>query len=194
MREQLQQNNKKHADFTWDKLGDICEGRQVLGEEMPVLVYRLFQYSMNDVLHHELGEEQAYRLFRRAGHLAGEEYAKNNLPLDAAFNEFVAALQKSLLELKIGILRVEAADLAAGRLTLTVSEDLDCSGLPPSGEVVCNYDEGFIAGILETYAHAPFEVREIDCWATGDRVCRFSVIREDGQRLVGAVPGSPAER
>lgn len=180
LREQSQQNGAKHADFAWNKLGDVCEGRQVLGEEMPVLVYRLFQYSMNDVLNHELGEEQAYRLFHRAGHLAGMEYAKNNLPLDADFNSFVAALQKSLLGLKIGILRVEAADLAAGRLTLTVSEDLDCSGLPPSDEVVCNYDEGFIAGILEAYAHTPFEVREINCWATGDRVCRFNVIRKDG--------------
>ena len=60
------------------------------------------------------------------------------------------------------------------RFTLTVSEDLDCSGLPVTGETVCVYDEGFIAGILEAYTNRPFEVREIDCWSTGDRTCRFS--------------------
>ena len=59
--------------------------------------------------------------------------------------------------------------------TLTVAEDLDCSGLPFSDEVVCQYDEGFIAGILEAYTGKPFHAKEVDCWASGDRVCRFDV-------------------
>jgi predicted hydrocarbon binding protein len=59
--------------------------------------------------------------------------------------------------------------------TLTVEEDLDCSGLPMTEEVVCQYDEGFIAGIMETYTGRPFQAKEIDCWASGDRVCRFDV-------------------
>lgn len=29
------------------------------------------------------------------------------------------------------------------------------------------------AGILETYLRKPIDVREIDCWANGSRVCRF---------------------
>jgi predicted hydrocarbon binding protein len=56
---------------------------------------------------------------------------------------------------------------------LTVGQDLDCSGLPMTNETVCFYDEGFIAGILETYTGKKYDVREIDCWANGDRVCRF---------------------
>ena len=59
--------------------------------------------------------------------------------------------------------------------TLTVSEDLDCSGLPIYGETVCNYDEGFIAGIFYVYTGKEFNVKEIDCWSTGDRTCRFTV-------------------
>jgi hypothetical protein len=61
------------------------------------------------------------------------------------------------------------------QFTLTVAEDLDCSGLPFTDEVVCHYDEGFIAGVLEAYTGKPFEAKEIDCWASGDRVCRFDV-------------------
>jgi predicted hydrocarbon binding protein len=61
------------------------------------------------------------------------------------------------------------------RFTLTVAEDLDCSGLPFTDEVVCQYDEGFIAGILEAYTGKRFFAKEIDCWASGDRVCRFDV-------------------
>lgn len=41
------------------------------------------------------------------------------------------------------------------------------------GETVCNYDEGFVAGILSLYSDKPYRAVEVDCWATGDRVCRF---------------------
>ena len=58
---------------------------------------------------------------------------------------------------------------------VTVSEDLDCSGLPITGETVCDYDEGFIEGIFETYTGKKFQVKEIDCWSTGDRTCRFTI-------------------
>ncbi|MEA4934625.1 MAG: 4-vinyl reductase, partial [Lawsonibacter sp.] len=35
------------------------------------------------------------------------------------------------------------------------------------------YDEGFLSGVLESYSGKKYEVREIDCWANGSRVCRF---------------------
>lgn len=162
-----------HSQFSWDQLGDIKQGRGDLGEEMPVLVYRLMQYTMLDVLTKTYGEETANQLFRAAGHLAGCEYARNTLELAADFPAFVAGLQESLKELKVGILRMEAFDAATGEIILTVGQDLDCSGLPITNETVCTYDEGFIAGILDTYTGKTYNVREVDCWANGDRVCRF---------------------
>jgi predicted hydrocarbon binding protein len=74
----------------------------------------------------------------------------------------------------IGILRVEKADIEKGSLILTVSEDLDCSGLPELDYEVCVFDEGFISGILESFTGKHFRVKEVDCWCTGDRTCRFS--------------------
>jgi len=164
----------KHSEFIWDNLGDIKEGRGDLGEDMPVLIYRLMQYTMLDVLSKAYGEDQANEYFRQAGFLAGTEYAKNALDLKAGFNEFLAQLQKSLEELKVGILRMEDFDPESGSITLTVGQDLDCSGLPITNENVCIYDEGFIAGILEAYTGKKYDVREVDCWASGDRVCRFT--------------------
>ena len=70
-----------------------------------------------------------------------------SLPLNA----FIASLQSKMEEMKIGVLRIEKFDEETGRIMLTVSEDADCSGLPLLGETVCNYDEGFIAGILSSY-------------------------------------------
>ncbi len=162
------------STFLWENLGNIEEGRKTLGPDMPVLVYRLFQYTLKDVLARKHGEEAAADLYREAGQLAGTELAKNVLDLSGEFDFFTAHLTNVLKELKIGLLRIERADPDNLSFTLTVSEDLDCSGLPVTGETVCEYDEGFIAGILETYAGRPFRVREIDCWATGDRTCRFT--------------------
>jgi predicted hydrocarbon binding protein len=165
---------EKHNHFSWATLGNIKEGRGDLGEEMPVLVYRLMQYTMLDVLSKAYGGEQANGHFREAGFLAGMEFAKNVLDLKGDFNSFLAHLQQTLRDLKIGILRMEAFEPDSGKIVLTVGQDLDCSGLPVTNENVCNYDEGFIAGILEAYTGKKYDVREVDCWASGDRVCRFN--------------------
>lgn len=162
-----------HHVFTWEKLGNIKEGREELGEEVPVIVYRLLEYCMNHVLAEEYGKDRADELFRKAGFLAGSQFAQNVLKLDADMDAFVAGLQKTLKQLKIGILRIEELEDDGENIVLTVAQDLDCSGLPPSGELICNYDEGFLAGILEAYTKVPYEVREIDCWSNGARICRF---------------------
>ena len=165
----------KPSNFTWEGLGSIETGRKTLGPDMPVIVYRLFQYTLKDILSREYDEKTAADLYRAAGHLAGMELANNVLDLSGDLDFFVANLTNKLMELKVGILRVEKADLDTLSFVMTVSEDLDCSGLPITGETVCDYDEGFIAGILEAYTGQPFTVREIDCWATGGRTCRFAV-------------------
>ena len=159
--------------FSWDDLGNIKEGRGNLGEEMPVVVYRLMQFTMRDVMVEEFGRQKADDFLRKAGLLAGIEFAKNVLTLDLEFDDFVAHLQKTLFELKVGMLRLESVNEDAQEIVLTIGEDLDCSGLPITDETVCNYDEGFIAGILEVYTGKPYNVQEIDCWASGDRTCRF---------------------
>jgi predicted hydrocarbon binding protein len=164
----------KPSNFTWEGLGDITEGRKNLGGDMPVLVYRLFQYTLKDILSREYSPETAADLYRAAGHLAGTQFAAHVLDMSGDFDFFVANLQNQLQNFKVGILKIERADLKTLSLTLTVSEDLDCSGLPVTDETVCDYDEGFIAGILEAYTGKPFVVKEIDCWATGDRTCRFT--------------------
>ncbi|MCL2497425.1 MAG: 4-vinyl reductase [Symbiobacteriaceae bacterium] len=164
----------KHEEFSWEKLGNIKEGRGDLSEEMPVLVYRLMQYTMLDVLSKAHGLAQANEYFRQAGYLAGIAFANNNLDLTQEFSGFAANLQKALLDMKISILRMENFNADNGNIILTIGQDLDCSGIPISNENVCVYDEGFISGILEAYTGKKYNVREVDCWANGDRVCRFS--------------------
>ncbi|MEG0565834.1 MAG: V4R domain-containing protein [Hungatella sp.] len=159
--------------FLWEKIGDVKSGRKNLGEGMPVFVYRLLQYTIKDELSKRYGNAATIDIFRSAGELAGKEFANHMLDITLPFDEFIAQLQSVLETSKIGILRIEKFDLETGCAMLTIGEDLDCSGLPVTGETVCNYDEGFLAGVLKVYTKKNYVVTEIDCWATGSRVCRF---------------------
>jgi len=166
--------NSKY-NFKWEDLGDIALGRPNLGTNTHVAVYRLMQYTMRDVLEKQLGPQKTNDFFIEAGFKAGVEFCKNILDCTLSFDEFGANLADKLLEFGIGVLRFEKANLEKMSFILTVGEDLDCSGLPYSGVAFCDYDEGFIAGIMHQYTKLDFEVKEIDCWGTGDRTCRFAV-------------------
>jgi uncharacterized protein len=162
-------------NFKWKDLGDISLGRPNLGPLTQVAVYRLMQYTLRDILEKKYGSKDANQIFFDSGFLAGKEFCLNVLDRSLQFNEFIAELTRKMSELGIGVLRVESANLDNFSFVLTVSEDLDCSGLPYYGVPVCDYDEGFIAGILHVYSGRNFDVKEIDCWGTGERTCRFSV-------------------
>jgi hypothetical protein len=160
-------------EFSWELLGDIALGRPNLGPTTRVEVYRLMQFAMRDVLERALGTAKADELFYDAGYLAGKAFYQHVVQGAASLDEFVSKLQRQLKELGIGVLRVEEASAASDRFVLTVSEDLDCSGLPELDFEICVYDEGFVAALLDSFTGKHFKVKEVDCWCTGDRTCRF---------------------
>jgi uncharacterized protein len=170
------QTGQRHTTtLTWDDLGDVAAGRPNLGPNAPVEVYRLFEFSIREAIDRRLGGAVAADVLREAGAIAGAAFCDRFLDTALPFDAFAADVQRVLRELNVGVLRVESADRETNHLVLTIAEDLDCSGLPPSGDVVCEYDEGFLAGIFEAYTGTPFTAREVDCWASGGRVCRFAV-------------------
>ena len=168
------QEERDQSQFTWSMLGDIEEGRPNLGPMMHLSVYRLMQFTLRDILIRDLGVETADRIFFEAGRKAGEEFCRNLLADEQDLNAFCAAIQKHMKELGIGIFRVESANYEQSSFVITIAEDLDCSGLPVCNEEICIYDEGFIAGLLQGYTGKDFSVKEIDCWGSGDRICRFT--------------------
>jgi uncharacterized protein len=162
-------------NFQWSNLGDINEGRPNLGDRTAVSVYRLMQFTLRDVLIKRYTPEAAAEIYFEAGHTAGVQFCRNLLNSDLKLNEFIAQMQETLKDLGVGILRVEKLDQEKMKMVITMEEDLDCSGLPMMSETVCDYDEGFLAGVMEEYTGKAFSCREIDCWATGARICRFNV-------------------
>ncbi len=159
--------------FDWSHLGDIQLGRPNLGNTTSVAAYRLMQFTLRDAAIKHTDPETADRIFYDAGFNAGKALYENMLGQPGSLGEFVSRLQQVLLDLNIGILRIEESDIAQLRFRLTVSENLDCSGLPVMDEAICTDDEGFIAGLLQSFTGLPFQAKEIDCWCSGERVCRF---------------------
>jgi hypothetical protein len=164
---------REEGQFTWSMLGDIAVGRPNLGPMMHLSVYRLMQFTLRDILIRDFGVQTADRIFFEAGKKAGEEFCRNLLPGTRDIKQLAAGVQQAMKDLGIAIFRVESADYDQDAFVITLAEDLDCSGLPVCAEEICVYDEGFISGLLQGYTGKEFSVKEIDCWGTGDRVCRF---------------------
>jgi predicted hydrocarbon binding protein len=162
-------------EFDWDMIStaNIEDSRPNLGPTTRLENYRLMQFTLRDILEQRYGTDTTDDIFRSAGRMAGKNIYEHLLNDVTDFADLVSKLHTLLKEMSIGILRMEEVDLDAGKFILTVGEDLDCSGLPETGNDVCIYDEGFIAGILESFTGKKFEVRDIDCWCTGERTCRF---------------------
>jgi len=166
---------RKESKFSWSMLGDVKEGRPNLGDSVKVDVYRLMQFTLRDTMIQKLGVERTDEIFFLAGKSAGLEYYNNMFKESSDLNDFFVRLQNHLKEMGIGILRIEEVDNEKLEYVITMAEDLDCSGLDICNEEICVYDEGFIAGLFLAYSGKEFNVKEVDCWCSGDRVCRFKI-------------------
>lgn len=171
--------NRKYK-FSWDIIDSNMElARPRLGDSTTVGVYRLFQFAIRDIIEQRYGTEETDDIFRKAGVLAGRAFFDKFCSGAKDLPELTKLLQDKFRDLGIGIVRFEASDVANMTFQLTVDEDLDCSGLPDSTDQICIYDEGFIKGILDSFTGKDFSVREIDCWCSGARTCRFRATVEN---------------
>lgn len=165
--------------LSWESLGDISAGRPNLGPTMRVEFYRLALFSIRAELGETLGVERAKKVTYLAGQKAGRVFAHRCVEVGDDIATSTKRLQSALLEMGVGVMLFEKTDIDGGRLELTLSEDLDCSGVEECGETFCIFDEGFISGALEVFTGKRFDVTEIDCWATGSRTCRFTAVAVD---------------
>lgn len=132
------------------------------------------QFTLRDALEEEYGKAATDAIFKKAGKIAGSAFYARYIGPVSTMDEFIRNAQKALREQRIGILRIEDVS-SEGNVTLTVGEDLDCSGLPELEYELCIYDAGFIAALFEAFTQTPWKATEIDCWCTGARTCRFLV-------------------
>ena len=91
MEENIFMAGKKQITFE-EYLQYDAESRGNLGAELPVIVYRLLEYSLKDELIKRYGKEEQIDIFRKAGRKAGEFFAKKLLNLDQPLDQFVGEL------------------------------------------------------------------------------------------------------
>jgi len=171
-------NSERKYKFSWDLLGNMTQGRPNLGPNTRLEVYRLMQFTFRDVLERSFGTKKTDEIFYEAGEVAGHEFYQNIIGDSPNWEDFIRRLQEVFKDMGIGILRVEEANVESERYVITIAEDLECSGLPEQNHEICVYDEGFIAGLLKSFTNRKFNVKEVDCWCTGNRTCRFVAIAE----------------
>ncbi len=160
--------------FCWSLLG-IEDARPNLGMKIDLELYRLMQFTLRDILEKKYGREAVDEAFFEAGILAGVNFYKHYIQPVANMDEFIHKTQRILKEKRLGILKIEEFLPEEGKVLLTIDEDLDCSGLPELDYETCIYDEGFISALFEQFTGKEWRAREIDCWCTGARTCRFLV-------------------
>jgi diguanylate cyclase (GGDEF)-like protein len=106
------------------------------------------QYTFRDILERHVGTAKTDTIFYEAGYLAGQELYKKFFSGIREFGDFLSSVRTTLKDMGVGIMRVEKADMEKKSFVITVSEDLECSGLPELDYEVCVYDEGFLAALL----------------------------------------------
>lgn len=70
--------------------------RSNLGETLPVLVYRMLEYSIKEELIAQFGKEKQIDIFREAGQRSGKYFARHMLNLDQPLNAFISELQAKM--------------------------------------------------------------------------------------------------
>ncbi len=160
-------------ELTLQSLGNIELGRGEIGDMVPVLVYRMYAFAMQEALVKQYGVGEMEETIHLAGKIAGRMLSKDVLNVDLPFEDFTTTLANTFEEMKVGKLNVEMFDEATHEMTITIDDDADCSGTQDMNKVLCHFDAGLIAGVLLEYEKRPFSVVEVDCWANGADTCRF---------------------
>ncbi|MDR2133684.1 MAG: hypothetical protein LBP27_01155, partial [Treponema sp.] len=110
-RKDMVSTKKRKYEFNWDETvgADMQIARPHLGPSTRIETYRLFQFTLRDVLEQHYGAETADTLFREAGVLAGRAFFEKFLNHADSVSSLANAIQKSFNDFGIGIFRVEVA-------------------------------------------------------------------------------------
>lgn len=60
-------------------------------------------------------------------------------------------------------------------LTISVQDCFECSGLPYLGRPACAFDSGILESLFTLYNKEEAKVKETECYALGDKACRFII-------------------
>jgi predicted hydrocarbon binding protein len=143
-----------------DVLSALRVMRPSLGADAGVGLYRLLRLAAFDTM----SGAEAVAAARAAGEKIGRSLGIGTL-------DELLALCRSL---KLGVVEVSAADESS--VHIMVRECVACAGAHESGQVMCHFEGGLLAGAVASIAKRPVRVRETACQGgCGDDACRFEL-------------------
>jgi uncharacterized protein len=134
--------------------------RPTLGDDAGVALYRLLRLvALEDIIGRGAAGT-AYVAGKKLGGSLGLTSLEQFLELCAA--------------LKIGVIEVPV--LTASRVHVDVYECITCSGMEPVGRVLCHFEGGLIAGVVEGVLGKRTRAKEVTCiGGLGHDACGFDL-------------------
>lgn len=153
--------------------------RPLLGEEVPLLVFRAFRHYSANYSKDLLGEKGSHIIFQNAGRDLGKEVSK--LIYNQDIKKYVENVQQFVKDNKIGLLI--PIELSEKRIVVSLDECITCAGMPNIGERICYFEVGFVQGLVESYLSKKVIAYESKCGANGEKICEVTLEIEDVKNL-----------
>lgn len=144
--------------------------RPVLGNEIPILVFRIFRHFSAGYVEEVLGRGAAV-VFQNGGRELGKEAGATLYNPDPV--EYLRKVCQFVRDSKIGILTPR--EVTDKLLVVDLDECITCAGMANIGKRICQFEVGFVAGIAEVLVKRKTKAMETKCNANGEGTCQVTV-------------------
>ena len=145
--------------------------RPVLGDAIPLVVFRAFRHFSSDYVEELMGRSAAV-VFQNGGRELGKEVGISMMNPD--LNTYLGSVIEWVKESKIGLLRpVEVSD---EKIILALDECITCAGMANIGKRICHFEVGLVAGVVEAFTGQKVRAHESKCGANGEGTCEVTVL------------------
>ena len=155
-----------------NKLASISQiNRPVMGDQVPLLVFRAFRHFSADYVEQKKKKKGADLVFQNGGREMGREVGASLKKPD--FDEYLAEITKFVAQAHMGKLRLVRAN--DEEIVLALDECLTCAGMPNIGKRICHFEVGLVAGVVEAFVGHRVQASETKCYANGEETCEVTV-------------------
>lgn len=144
--------------------------RPVLGNDIPLLVFRVFRHFSAGYVEEVLGRGAAV-VFQNGGRELGKEAGTMLYKADP--HEYLREICQFVRDSRIGIL--QPRELSDKLLVVDLDECITCAGMSNIGKRICQFEVGFVAGAAEVLIKKKPKAYETKCNANGEGTCQVTV-------------------
>jgi len=144
--------------------------RPVLGEDIPIFVFRAFRHFTANYVTQMLGRS-ATTVFQNAGRDLGRDAGA--LLKRPTLDEYLKEVVTFTTNLRIGNLK--PVEINQKHMILGLEECITCVGMDNIGKRICHFEVGFVAGIVEAFTGTRVRGHESKCNAAGEGICEVTI-------------------